>query len=160
MTAAEYTFDITPARRPSLADVGGASKTDDAEFPPNPETDPTAPEWNFFAQAVARYGGLNAVCVFEVTFFAGAPTITAFAALRTSLEAASVTPTDNGVGDTTFAFPSGVLPPRVVRGHAWVTEDGEWFQPVVLHPSSTTIRVKTRASGVGLADANFVVALF
>jgi hypothetical protein len=40
------TWDLSPPRRPGLADFNGAAKADDANFTPDPTTMPSAAEYN------------------------------------------------------------------------------------------------------------------
>ena len=160
MPASDYTFNLTPARRPSLADVGGATKKNDARYPPDPEINPTAEEWNFFARAAAAYGGVIPAALLDVAIIAGAPAIMRFASPSASVAAESFTITDNGAGDTTIAWAVGLLPPPVAKPQVWVTDDGAWLQPVALVPSTVSVRVKTRNSAGVLTDAAFTVAVF
>ncbi len=53
------TFDLSPPRRPTLADFNNAAKGDDPNHPPNVATMPNAVEWNLMAKLlVALRSGL------------------------------------------------------------------------------------------------------
>lgn len=160
MPVPDFTFDLTPARRPSLADAGGATKINKASAPPNPQTMATAEEHNAFAKAYAGYGAVVPVARIRVDIIAGVPTVMAVAAPRSSLTTASFTVNDNGAGDFTLFYATGILPPTDYPPKAYITEDGAWLQPVVLMPSATSMQVKTRADGGALTDANVVIEVY
>ena len=62
-------------RRPTIEDLGGVAKENDAKFPPNPVTQPTAEDWNEKTRMLAAAWRTVPVAVIPVTFVAGAPTI-------------------------------------------------------------------------------------
>lgn len=159
MPASPYTFDLLPARRPSLADVGGAAKENDAEFPPNPVTDPTAEEHNFFARAVQGYGRVVASAVLRIEFSAGAPFVHSVKSPRSSLLVSSFALTDAGTGTTNIGWSAGVLPPVEMLPHAWVIVDGAFLQPTVTMLSGQSFVVKTRGSGGALVGVPFQVTI-
>lgn len=80
------TFDMSPPRRPSLDDMGGAGKENDANAdPPNPVTDPTAPDFNQAAQQAAFFGRVVPVASVSVALVSGAPAIASFQAAPTAM---------------------------------------------------------------------------
>ncbi len=160
MSAPEFTFDLTPARRPSLADAGGAAKINRTEYPPNPQTMVTAEEINAMEKAYAGFGTVVPSVMIRVDIIAGVPTVMAVASPRSALITGSFTPFPNGIGDFSLFFAAGILPPTNFPPQAYIIEDGSWLQPVVLMPSSTEFRVKTRADGGALTDANVVIVAY
>lgn len=160
--ASNYTFDLTPCRRPSLADLGGAAKQDDAAFPPDPLTMATAQNWNAWARQQEGQGKLIPFCTIYVTFSAGTPSITTLNSMRSTLLANMLNVTDNGAGDTTIswaaiptAFPPANRPPRVD-----IVGDGAFLMPTVDTSVANTVRVRTRNSAGTLVDQAFVVEIF
>lgn len=161
--ASEYTFDLTPARRPSLDDLGGAAKQDHARFPPNPVTMPTAQNWNQFARFMEGAGKLLPFCIIHVSFAAGVPFIVSVRSMRSSLVVGSFpAPTDNGDGDTTIdysaiptAFPPSNRPPR-----ADIVGDGAFLVPTCDTTVANTVRVRTRDNTNTLVDQPFVLEIF
>src|SRR4051812_19957722 len=111
MAANGSTFDLIPARRPSLDDVGGASFEDDLEFPPNPETDPSAAMMNAVTSLVAAYGAVIYHTVLSIRFANGSPSISALSCVRKEVTAATFKVAHNGNGDTSITWPEGTLPP-------------------------------------------------
>lgn len=160
--ASNYPFDETPARRPSLADLGGAAKRDDTQYPPDPVTMPTAQNWNCFARELEGLAKLIPFCVIQVNFDAGAPFIQSLTSMRSTLTAEQLTITDNGNGDTTIswaaiptAFPAPWRPPR-----ADLIGDVSSLVPTCDTTTPNTVRVKTRNSASSLVDQPFVVEIF
>ena len=161
--ASDYSFDLTPPRRPSLADLGGAAKQDDAANPPNPITMATAQNWNQFAQ------DLEGLCKFvpfvqlEVRFSSGVPYIAACTSMRSSLEVASfVAPTDNGAGDTTISFAAiaAQFPPANQPPEVYLIGDDAMLAPTADTTTANTVRVRTRGAGGALVDFPFVVKIY
>jgi len=160
--AADYTFDLTPCRRPSLADLGGAAKQDDAAYPPDPVTMATAQNWNAWARENEGCGKLIQFCTIQIGFAAGAPYIVALTSMRSTLTAGMLTITDNGTGDTTIdwsaiptAFPPAFRPPR-----ADIVGDGAFLMPTCDTTTANTVRVRTRDNTNTLVDQPFVVDIF
>ena len=157
-----YTFDLTPPRRPSLDDLGGAAKQDDADYPPNPVTMMTAVNWNFFARFFEGIGKVVPFCTIHVAFSAGAPYIVSLQSMRSSLVSGNLVLTDNGAGDTTISwagiatsFPPANRPPR-----ADIVGDGSFLVPTCDTTTANTVRVRTRNSAGTLVDQAFVVEIF
>src|SRR5262245_60676525 len=119
MTAPDdLTWDISPPRRPSLDDCGGASIQDHAQFPPDRTTMPYAAQLNQWAKQIARMGGMVPAAKFSVTFSGGTPSISQFACMPTAPEIGDFTVTDNGAGDTTITWASGTFPTSTLSPEA------------------------------------------
>lgn len=157
-----YTFDLTPPRRPSLDDLGGAAKQDDAKYPPNPVTMMNATNWNFFARFFEGIGKVVPFCTIHVAFSAGAPYIVSLQSMRASLVSGNLVLTDNGAGDTTISwagiatsFPPANRPPR-----ADIVGDGSFLAPTCDTSTANTVRVRTRDNTNTLVDQAFVVEIY
>lgn len=165
--ASEYTFDLTPPRRPSLADLGGAAKRDDAKFPPDPTSMPTAQNWNFFARELEAIGKFLPFLVVTVDMLSGTPTLVYVASARSSidltfLQAIAGLLVDNGPGDTTFdyttiasIFPPPTRPPQVDL----IGATGARY-PGVSQPTTTSVRIVTQDGGGGAVDYSFTLTIW
>lgn len=161
--ASDYSFNLTPPRRPSLADLGGAAKQDDAAYPPDPLTMVTAQNWNQFARFIEGAGKFQPFVAIEVRFAAGVPYIAAVTSMRSTLEVTSfVAPTDNGAGDTTVSFAAiaGQFPPANMPPEAYLIGDGDMRYPTTDTSVANTVRVRTRNSAGVLTDFPFVVRIY
>lgn len=163
MPTSDCTFNLTPPRRPSLADLGGAEKRDDARFPPDPVSMPTAPNWNQFALLHEGLAKFVPFIEFEIRFNAGAPYIASVRSMRSALTTASfAAPTDNGPGDTTISWAaiSTAFPPKNRDPSVEIIGDGDFRYPTADTTVANTVRVRTR-DGVGaLVDAPFIVRVY
>jgi hypothetical protein len=161
--ASDFTFDLTPPRRPSLDDLGGAAKQDDAAFPPDPVTMATAENWNNFAHSLEAYGKVLPFAVIEVRFALGVPFIANVQSLRSSLTAASFTaPVDNADGDTTISWASiaNQFPPVNIQPSATLIGDGFYAYPTVDTTVVSTARVRTRDGNGSLIDIPFTLFVY
>ena len=107
--ASTLTFDITPPRRPSLDDIGGATLVDDAARPPHKATMPYADQLNQCQLQIERLAAMTEVLTLTVTFAAGVPSVSQFTASRTTVVIGDFTVTDNGTGDTTITWPANTV---------------------------------------------------
>jgi hypothetical protein len=116
------TFDETPPRRPGEDDFDGFDKVDDAAYPPNPVTDPTAKGWVQGAQLVQRLAGLVPHTSLSMTTDVGlsASVVTHCSSLIASVTTSTFTATPDGFGsyvDVTWpagTFPTAVRPPQAI----------------------------------------------
>jgi hypothetical protein len=160
--ASDYTFDLTPARRPSLADLGGAAKQDDARYPPDPTTMATAQNWNQFARFMEGAGKLIPFAAITVQISGGTPSVASVQSMRSTLTTASFAITDNGTGDTTIdwsAIPTS-FPPSNRAPKAYLVGDGSFLEPTCDTTTANTVRVRTRDNTNTLVDVGFVVEIF
>lgn len=160
MSAAEdLTWDIRPARRPSLEDVGGATLIDDAENPPDPETMPYADQLNQLQKQAQAVGRAIFACGFELLISGGVPAIGRVSAPSTTVDASAFGIVDNGNGDTTVTWPAGTFPTPALPPKAYMTSDGSWLDPIVLEVANG-LRIKTRNSAGTLTDGNCGIQLW
>lgn len=163
MSQTEYSFDLTPPFRPSLASLGGAAKRDDARFPPDPVTMPTAMNWNFIVQLLVAQAKFMPFISFIVDFISGTPTIVNVRSARPALEDPSLfTVTDQGSGLTriSWAAVANQFPPRNDYPRIFVLDDGSWLTPTFDITLANSVLVKTRDSSGAPADAPFVIDIF
>ena len=110
----DLTYDLASPRRPGVAqDLGGAELIDDPEFPPNPETDPTADTWNQDQLLLEAFGRMTPVAMVHVNS-SGAIVATSYA--RSTAPGTAITVTHTGAGDDTVNwaaadFPAAIMPP-------------------------------------------------
>jgi len=156
------TLALVPPRRPTIEDFGGVAKKDDAKYPPNPVTMPTAPDWNEKVRMLAAAWRVIPVAIIPVTFPSpGTPTIGTPTCGNEELmpPATPFTATPNAPGDTTITWPANTFPASIIPPMAIITIDGSWAQPVAL-PVSNGVQVKTRTTAGVLNEADFFVAIF
>jgi len=159
-TPTENTLALVPPRRPTEDDFGGAAKENDAQFPPNALTMPTAEEWNEKVRMLAAAWRVTPVAVVPVTFIAGAPTVGTPQCGNPALTSATFTPTDVGPGETTIAWPAGTFPSATVPPKAFIDAvAGIWFAPIVV-PGVDSVTIKTYDSTSTPGDADFTLFIF
>jgi hypothetical protein len=117
-------FDQTPARRPSVEDVGGAQKENDAAKP-DPVRHVTAEDVNHWARLLQRLCGIVPVAIVHVHADDESATVLRVVALSTGANAPepgviasafAAERDDEGVYTVTWTadvLPAPVLPPRV-----------------------------------------------
>lgn len=159
--AADNTWDLVPPRRPSLADCGSATKTDDALYPPDPVTMPTAAEWNLFAKLIAQAGGLMANVRVQVST-AGAGGVAAIWSMATNATVntpSNYTVVKNGVGDWSITWAANTFPTPMHNPRAFMVTAGKWCLPDA-QPITNGIRVKTYNDAGAATDGDFLFELF
>lgn len=144
-----------PARRPSLAELGGDAMEDDVTDPP--EYDGTmlyAAQMNERGRAIR---GANATCpsaVLYIRFNAGAPLVDDVITVDDALATGDFVLTDNGDGDTTIEWLTYKLPPLSVRPAVSLSEDVEIdrvraYTVAASAADKTAVRVKTKLGATG-----------
>lgn len=158
--AVQLTWDITPPRRPSLDDVGGATLADHAAAPPSKATMPYADQLNQWAKQIERLAALSGAFGLSVTFSGGgAPSVAQYTAMRTTTVNADFTVTDNGTGDTTIAWPASTFPTSVLGPLGSLNDGVVGGGVTVALASATSIRVKTWTGASTAADRPFTVVV-
>lgn len=158
---ADNTLALTPPRRPTEDDFGGTERVDDALFPPNPVTMPTAADYNERGRMLAAVWRMAPVAILPMTFIAGAPTKGTPQSGNPALTSATFTVVDNAAGDTTITWPADTFPAAVRPPQAEVDDPahGSWLHPTC-EPVTNGVRVKTRNSAGVLADVGFTLVLY
>lgn len=156
------TWDTNPPTRPALADITGGTKTNRPGKVPNPTNQPCAEEDNQRAQQIAGMARVVPMARICVTISGGVPSITSVQAPGTNVLPGSFIVTDNGPGDTTISWVTGVLP--VVTGFPSVSQadDVSIDRIRAFYTTLSTnqaVRVKTFLGAVA-TDCNFGVDIF
>lgn len=150
------TWDLATPRRPSLDDFEGAEKQNDDDFPPDPEKDPTAEEYNELCQLVVGFGRMipNAI----VCVAGGAtPSVAGFSAMPIAVITSTFTVTRNGAGDVSITWPANTFPTPICRPRAYLNAG-----PGMPHAVAITngVRVHTYNSSGVATDLDFSVDVF
>lgn len=145
------------ARRPTIADLGGADFVDDDDYPPPRDgSEPYATEYNQSKKQVRAVASVSPSAILTIDFAAGVPFIDKLMAPSSVLTAGDFTITDDGTGLTTIEWVSGTLPEIVCDPLVTANGDGA-VNAEVMGP--TEILVRTFASGVA-ADVRFTIAIY
>jgi len=158
MSASEdLTFDNAIATRPTLAELGGATKENSPKYPPNPATMPTAEEYNHFTKLLKGLASVTPSVSIWVHFTAGVPAVSAIRAVGSTVVIGDFTVTEHGTGDTSISWATGKLPNPTGEGATVsLTSDTEIDRVRAFYPGTTSVRVKTKL-GATATDADFVV---
>lgn len=163
MTAAPetLTWDIPLAeggpRRPSLADVGGATVEERGR--PDRSRMLYADQVNQWAKQIAALGKVVFTCAISVEFGPNGPAVVAVLAAGTNVRAESFQITPEGPGQTLITWPAGTLPPPALKPEASIDSDGAFAAPVARLVQGG-VRVKTWTTAGVPASADFTVKLF
>jgi len=153
-----YPYDDAVPTRPTVEDLGGDDKTDDENFPPG-AGEPEAAAWDNFVRLHAGAARMLPTARIGIYYNAGAPTIGALVAMRTSIAATDFVVTDNGVGDTTISWAAGILPDQIQSPMAAVNGT----TPDLIKaskPTALSVNVVTTDHAGGAVDAPFTVEIF
>jgi hypothetical protein len=142
-------------RRPGLGDMGGATKLDDLEYPPDPTTMPTADEDNQKQRQIVAVGKVVPAAILSVHFTAGAPSVTC---PGDNIVVGTFTVTDTATGDTLIAWPANTFPPSVADHEATATGATGGF--ATAQTLTNSARVRTFAAGGAAADINFNLKVY
>lgn len=156
--ASSLTWDITPPRRPSLDDIGGATLADDAAYPPHKATMPYADQLNQCQTQIERLAAITEVVTLSVTFAAGVPSVSQFTAMRTTTVIGDFTVTDNGPGDTTITWPASTFPTSTGGPMVTINEDVDALAPRALLVA-LGVRVVTKNAAAAATDIAFTVTV-
>lgn len=158
------TWDINPARRPSLDDVGGASLIDNAKYPPDPQTMPYAASLNQQQHQTQGAGSVIHGCAIQVTNDGTTVGVIAFASMGTLITHSTFVVVRNGPGDVSVTWPSGTLPNPIMPAEAYVVAydtvgDYTYCQPIAI-TITNGVRVKIYDNNGTLSDIDFVVKVY
>lgn len=147
------------ARRPSIADLGGATVEDEAPLPDKASM-LYADQVNQWAKQLAAFAKIVPSAKISVRFTAGSPAIIAAGGPGTAVVPDLFEVTDNGPGDTTIAWDAGVLPlPTGIQPEVTMNQDGDFSINAVLGTNSVRVKSYTASSGVG-ADVHFTISIY
>lgn len=148
----ESTWEIAgDARRPTLADMGGAELLNEENYEPATDgTEPTAEMLNQTQYQAHAVGRMVALAKMTIDFVAGAPTIVAITTPNPNLDASDFTLTDNGAaGDTTISWTTGVIPAVGVDPELTLNANSTAYTGNVVKVTATSVRVRTYSAGAG-----------
>lgn len=121
------TFDLDPPRRPGANDFNGIAKVNALDLEPaDPETDPTAEEWNTLCHTGLAVGQVAALAFVKIDGGAS-PSILGVISPSTNVTGVTFTLDRVGAGHLTLKWPTSgaaALPPKF-SARASVIEDAE-----------------------------------
>ncbi len=159
------TFDDDPPHRAGITELGGGAKENNVKFPPDPVKHMTSQDCNQFTGQHGAFNRMTPLARLFVRFAAGVPSVYAVQAAGSLVVAGDFTVVDNGAGDTTVWWTTGVggkLPAAIGVGGLTVTEDVAIDEQRALLTSvsgNPAVRVKTKIAVAG-TDAQFVVEIY
>jgi hypothetical protein len=140
--------------RPGIDDVGGGQKLDDSEFPPDPQTMPTAADFNEMGMLLVALGKVTGAALILVAN-SGAPVITGLRAAGSAIVAGDFTVTRHAAGDIEIQCP-GTKIVQPFAGLAFTQKAGDYRATGRVNATSDGIRIETRDSTGTLVDADFL----
>lgn len=151
-------FDASPARRPTLEDLGGGAKID-GPVKPDKVTMLTADDMNQWGNVGTATGAVCPLAIVVVTNNAGTYSVTGVRAPGTGIVAGSFTPTKNATGDVTLAWTAGVLP-GTISSHASLQGGAGAYREPEVDTTATSVRVRM-TDGTGAAvDCSYTVWIY
>lgn len=147
------TWDLAVPRRPGVDDYNDCAKEDDAAFPANPLTMPTAPEYNELCAHDVVYGRMTPNATISIASGA-TPSVLDFTAAPSDVVLATFAVTRNAAGDVSITWPANTFPPALTRPKAFLNNG-----PGMIWADNITngVRVKTYDKGGALTDTDFTV---
>lgn len=152
----DNTFDLATPRRPGASDFNGIAKENATGTVADPQTDPSAEEWNTLCHVARAVGNVCALAILSIAGGAS-PSVTSVLAPGTNLVPSDFTVTRNAAGDLTIAWAVGKLPTKATE-RASVHSDVAIDSVRCFSVSSRSCRVKTSIGGVG-TDCDLVVEI-
>ena len=146
------TFDLSPPRRPTANDFNGAAKIDDGNFQPDPQTMPSAAEYNTLCLLHAALGKVAPVAVLSV---AGgvSPSITQFVCAGSLPVIGTFTVTRVSAGNVQITWPANTFPPSVAQPKAYL--NGSTCGMITCSPITNGIQVYTFNTAGTATDLSF-----
>lgn len=148
------------ARRPTLADLGGADFLDDDDYPPPRDgSEPYATEYNQSKKQAFAAGQMIPSVRLTIDFSGGNPFIDKLMAPGTAIVAGDFTLDGTTTGRLVISWTAGKLPEMVCDPQVSLNVDTANDCSIsVAKLTATSVRVNTRVNGV-LADARFTIDL-
>lgn len=152
----DNTWDLQPPTRPSLDDLGSATKEDDATDPPDAKSMPTAAEWNLFAKLLAQFaGGFAFSLKFQLTHGVSGSIA---AQWQMGATAVALSVLKNGAGDYSVTWPANSFPTPIHNGTGWCVEAGAYC-PLEVQPIANGVRCKLYDAAGVAADKDFIAVV-
>lgn len=143
-------------RRPGIGDVGGAAKLDDQQYPPDPETMPTAADENQQERVLVGLARLAALATLYVKYSAGVPSVYAVIAPGTLLQASDFTVVDTATGTVTITCPATKIPPPTFFRGPWHQNSTGGSGSATITGAGDGFVIYLRNSTGALTDLDFV----
>ena len=136
-------------RRPSTDDLGGDTKQDNSDHPPDDVEHFTAAAWNQLVKQVAALARVAASCKIEVRFTGATPFLSRISSPREDVTIATFTVTDNGSGDVSITWPADTFPTPVCSptGLTLISSSTAVLDGHV-EEITNGVRVRTKSGGV------------
>lgn len=145
------------ARRPTLADLGGADFLDDEDYPPPRDgSEPYATEYNQSKKQVRAVASVAPSAILTIGFNAGTPFLDRLMTPSSTVVPSDFTVTDDGPGLTTISWPVGILPPTTCDPMVTPNQNGTASAEVT---STNEVLVRTLSAG-SPTDLRFTIAIY
>ena len=158
------TFDQNPPHRAVLSELGGGEKENNAKYPPDPKKHPTAEDFNQISKQLAAANRVMPLARLWVKFNSGQPFVETVQAAGSTVVPGDFTCVDNGAGDTTIWWTTGVggKIPASVGAAVFQADDVEIdriraFPTLVSGNPAARVRTKLGATGT---DAAFILEIY
>lgn len=148
------TFSLPSPRRPGSDDFNGIAKEDDQEFPPDPQTQPNADEWNTIEYVTLALGR---VCPLLVLSLNDSFAYVGSASPNENLTFSAFTIAVNGTGDVSITWPANTLPASSIQPIAALNSGPGMIEAAQI---SNGVRVKTYDQTGAAASKAFTVSLY
>lgn len=152
-----YPGDLEEPRRGSLQDFGGAT-VEDEDSAPDKATMLYADLCNGLQRAVAAHEKAVFTIGITVTFSGGSPVVSQVTGGPEAAIIDTITPTDNGDGDTTLSWPAGTFAASIL-GPMPALNDGTVGGGITAALVANGVRVKTWTGASTAADRAFTVVI-
>lgn len=152
-------FDESPARRPTLADLGGGQKDTTGTPAPDPVTMITGDDANQWGLVGAAMAAMCPLMLIVVTQAAGVYSIAGFRCVGTSVVAGNITVTKNGTGDVTYSWTAGLIPGTLAL-LASLQEGAGAYSYEITYPTATSIRIKIKDNGGTAQECGHTIFAF
>ena len=153
----DLTADDGGPRRGSLQDFGGAT-LEDEDPQPDKATMLYADLGNGLQRAVAAHEKAVFTLGITVTFSGSDPVVSHVTGGPEAATISAITPTDNGLGDTTLTWPAGTFPASIL-GPMPALNDGTVGGGITAALVANGVRVKTWTGASTAADRPFTVVI-
>lgn len=146
-------FDESPARRPTVEDLGGGAKIN-GPVAPNPVTMVTADDANNWGLVGAGVAGVCPLAIVVVTQSGGTYSVASVRAPGSGVVSGSFTVTKNGTGDVTLSWTSGALPGVIACSVSLQEGAGAYAHEDTL-PTAVSFRIKIKDNSGTAAECGF-----
>ncbi len=151
-------FDLNPARRPTVEDLGGGAKID-GPVKGDPITMIVADDANQWGLVGAGVGAVCPLAIVVVTQSAGTYSVAAVRSPGSGVVGATFTVTKNGTGDVTLSWASGALPGSVTCSASLQEGAGAYAYEATL-PSATSARIKVKDNSGTAQECGFSLFVY